>query len=127
MDKYSETYKILMDNIEMFHSTILRSDIVKLATQIDRANSEVNVETEVIPAKGRTLINKELLRWIYLHLREPIYDGSSSDDTIYYHCMGCNAEYALPLPSFAKLEDIKAKFYHKPDCKWKEMLALLSA
>lgn len=55
MDKYSETYKILMDNIEMFHSTILRSDIVKLATQIDRANSEVNVETEVKPANGDIL------------------------------------------------------------------------
>lgn len=79
MDKYSETYKILMDNVEMFHSTILRSDIVKLAVQIDRANSEVNVEADVMPNE-RELIDyynsEESQEWLNASLGKQQANGA---------------------------------------------------
>lgn len=40
MENKTNTYTVLMANVEKFHNTVLRSDIVKLANQIDQANSE---------------------------------------------------------------------------------------
>ena len=38
-----------MANIEKFHNTVLKSDIVKLTNQIDQANSEGQLEPLVMP------------------------------------------------------------------------------
>lgn len=48
MENKTNTYTVLMANVEKFHNTVLRSDIVKLANQIDQANSEGQIEPPVI-------------------------------------------------------------------------------
>lgn len=48
MENKTNTYTVLMANVEKFHNTVLRSDIVKLANQIDQANSEGQLEPPVV-------------------------------------------------------------------------------
>src|SRR5690606_40022001 len=56
------TYTVLMANVEKFHNTVLRSDIVKLANQIDQANSEGQLEPPVI-------------KWREYKAEQPHYEG----------------------------------------------------
>lgn len=68
MENKTNTYTVLMANVEKFHNTVLRSDIVKLANQIDQANSEGQLEPLVVP-KIADIAEKALTQW-KLHIEE---------------------------------------------------------
>jgi len=73
MENKTNTYTVLMANVEKFHNTVLRSDIVKLANQIDQANSEGQLEPPV-SGKFAGMVDhntfKEIAEFVELEINE---------------------------------------------------------
>src|SRR5690606_37364984 len=77
MENKTSTYTVLMANVEKFHNTVLRSDIVKLANQIDQANSEGQLEPLVMPKPTHWLKLKLTEMLVELENRVDRHNSSS--------------------------------------------------
>src|SRR5690606_846464 len=70
MENKTNTYTVLMANVEKFHNTVLRSDIVKLANQIDQANSEGQLDPLVMPLLIKDEIAQKLIDRLNLYEKQ---------------------------------------------------------